>query len=292
MRASIILTSFFIGLSAAAPSSIDVARNGVSDDGFDFDPLATSLDKRQDNRINFRLAGAAAGIAGYTLIDNGEGLKKVIRNCQEYQGGNKVLLADCVVDALVLGLWYGVSGMTGYGAGHAAVATLLGSQGLANSINGDQGQGPSVKRAAMGELYLPYGSGNLSDTMVDSVNRVVDLALNPPAPAPKGDFSVQQQCPNNNANMFTKGHYWDFGAASGIKFICKSACGDNLGWDYNQLNGLFVGLAKELLGHMGSVTQFTVFRNSGHVMARCKLVFLQSLTDTCPEFVDGRGCNF
>ncbi|KAH6950903.1 hypothetical protein DER45DRAFT_637144 [Fusarium avenaceum] len=297
MRAPIILTSLIAGLGAAH-TIIDPLNYDINNDPFHDElhnlTLAEYKDSglvaRQENRVGFIRASGIMTVAGYTYVRGAEELKQVWNSCSEWQGGEVRYGGDCIKSAAIILSTYSMVGVAAYTGPTAAVGLLTGILGLANTLAGNQGQGPSTKRAAIEPPPFQYGVSNISDSMIDAMNHAVAVAKQ--QKEVKADPKLRQACSENNGNLYQPGHRWMFGGSNGMKIQCKNGCG-NGNWNGNDMATIIDRLAGTLMLHGDMNAQFTLYNNqNGRVYARCKMTFLTGYSDTCPEFITGQGCNF
>ncbi|KAH8884338.1 hypothetical protein GQ53DRAFT_829814 [Thozetella sp. PMI_491] len=297
MRASVALTSSITGLCAAqgiiVPKDYDIYTDAVHDQWHNSSLVkyhASSVVERQQ-RLNFRVVSGILIVAGYTYTYGADQVGKTVDSCTEFQGGNTVTKGTCVKDALKLASSYAMVGVAGYIGPTATVGLLQSSLGLANTINGDQGQGPSVKRSAVDLPLFPYGSNHTSDSMIDMMNHALAVAKQQKLETQPVQRR-EQACSNRNADLFTGGHYWKFTDEYGMKIQCKNGCGDT-DYDARDMSNVIDYMVTAIYTSNDLNAQFTLYDGSnGKVFSRCKLVLEDAVTDTCPESIEGSGCNF
>jgi hypothetical protein len=296
MRASILLTSFITGLGAAQ-SIVDPVEYDILNDPFHEELRNVTLASNKDSHLaaraerHFRFSSGIVIVAGYTYVYGGSQMKQIYDSCIQVQGGTVSTTGDCIKASAELVSAYAILGVAGYTGQTACIGLLTGDKGLANTVNGDQGQGSNVKRAVIDPLPFQYGVSNISDSMIDMMNHAAAVGQQQQKGA-KPDPKLRQACSNNNANLFHPGHFFIYEGDNGMKLQCKPGCGQG-GWNGRDMTIALDRLASTLMLHNDMNAQFTVYNNNnGRVYARCKMVFLTGRSDTCPEFITGQGCNF
>jgi hypothetical protein len=129
---------------------------------------------------------------------------------------------SCLKASVDLLAAYAAVGVSLYTGQTAVIGLMTGTQGLANTLHGDQGQGPSAKRATIDAPLLEYGVSNISDSNIDLMNHAIALARE--QKPVKTDIKLMQSCSNNNGNLYQGGHYFIWSNAAGVKIQCKPGC--------------------------------------------------------------------
>lgn len=287
-----------------AQGTIDLVEYDIYNDTVHEEWYASSqkpgLATRADDRVNFGpVSYAAITVLGYTVVYGAEQAASAIDACAEYQGGNTKYRKQCFKDAFLTAASYGLVGVAGYKGQAATIALLQGSLNLANTINGNQGQGPSQRRMAAHAVsrppYFNHGHPNITDDVIDSMNYAVDVAyaqMNETAESVEARSTESQPCTNRNSDLTTKGHYYRFTGENGLKLQCKNGCGDT-DFNSNSMASIINYVGEKIVASKDLNAQFTVYDNTnGKVFARCKSVIETVVTNTCPESISGSGCTF
>lgn len=251
----------------------------------------TGFDKRADQTMNFRVTSAFITIAGYTYSYGADQVKSTIDSCTEYQGSSNISAGQCVKDAMMLASAYGIVGLLGYVPDTACVALLTLVQGLANTLNTNQGQGPNT-RSVFDPPYFQYGTNDTSDQVIDLMNNAIDENIFQRNGGNSTATLDKRGCTVRNGNLYTKGHHFSFKNPYGMKLQCKNGCGDT-NYDSTDMGNVINSAVVTIYTSNDLNAQFTAYDNrSGRVYARCKFTFEDAPTDTCPEAITGSGCDF
>lgn len=249
------------------------------------------LQKRQEQRLNFRVYANAIAIAGYTYSYGAEQWGDTVDACEEYHNGQRTTAGLCVKNSMRLAAGYGIVGALGYAGDTACVALLQGVLGVANTLNGNQGQGPNA-RSVFDPPDFEYGTNHTSDDVIDLMNNAIDVNRFQRLGGNSTESLQKRSCIVRNGDLYTKNHYFVYNGNYGMKLQCKNGCGDE---NYNSKD--MGDVIDAMIGHVYSTkdlnAQFTTYdRNSGKVYARCKFTFEDAPTDSCPELITGSGCKF
>lgn len=120
-----------------------------------------------------RVTAGVIAIIGFTYTKGFEQIEATARSCSEYKHGAVEKGPNCLVDALALALGYSLVGVLGYQSDTACVAVLQKYVGLANTVNGDQGQRSNVKRDTFNPPLFTYNDLHTPNSTIDMMNHAI-----------------------------------------------------------------------------------------------------------------------